>query len=69
MMQPGEEKKVIGHYRDFKNKDRRQIIPAGSLRPRSYVTLEVPGCPATARGGCWNCRALNKRQGKERLYR
>jgi len=29
MMQPGEEKKVIGHYRDFKNKDRKKSsLPA-----------------------------------------
>ena len=29
MLQPGEEKKVIGHYRDFKNKERRKSsLPA-----------------------------------------
>jgi hypothetical protein len=44
MLQPGEEKKVIGHYRDFKNKDRRKSsLPASySNEATSPLKCRVP---------------------------
>jgi hypothetical protein len=58
---PGEEKNVIGHYRDFKGQGPKKIIPAGLTATKPHCRRSA-GCPTTARW-CWNCAARDKRHG------